>query len=156
MCKNDILVYIFNNKLLTDAIKNISGSNYDEFRSHFLMIMCEIDEDKLIGLYLRNELDWFCLKIMTNQMRSKTSTWHKEYRNSGLVNSIDVYLEKDFSKFIYDTDEYVEPINAKEIIKEIKSLLSKQYDDFLVNQYHEKLFNLYYFDKMKLQENINI
>lgn len=153
MCKNDILIYIFNNKLLNDAIRNISGTKYDEFRSHLLMIMCEYDEDKLIELYLRNELDWFCLKIMTNQMRSKTSSWHKEYRNCGQPESIDIISYDNFDRFKHLVeDENIKLIDSKKVIKKIKELLEIQFKNPIVNNYHKTLFNYYYFNKLKLRE----
>ena len=50
----------------------------------------QTDEGKLIELYKRGEIGWYCLGIITNQWDSQTSSFFKEYRNNGYPNGKNV------------------------------------------------------------------
>lgn len=153
MTKNDILEYIYNNKMLADAIKNIvtDKNHYEDFRSHFLQQVCEIKEHKLIEYYEKRYLDYYCLNIISNQWKSKTSTYYKIYRNNGfsgerIVDFVDYEIGTELE------DEEIVEVDSIKIKKEMMELLKYQYDDFLINQYHQTLFHLYYFDDMNLKQ----
>lgn len=156
MSKNDILEHIYNNKMLNDAIKNIvAPQHYQDFRSHFYLQVAELDENKLIQLYNKNELDYFCLKIITNQYKSKTSTFHKLYKNGGMpgTHTIDVVDMDEWLKnnTIIDEKEIKGP-DPVVIKKQILYFLEVQYDNIIANQYHKVLFMLYYFDDLTLKQ----
>lgn len=156
MTKSEILTSIYNNKLLNDAIKNIvAPKDYEDFRSHFLLQVSELPEAKLITLWKRNELDWYCLKIMTNQYKSKTSTFHKLYRNGGLPGSSELHFLdiEDYlkDKVIADIKTQHGP-DPQVIKKQVLILLECQYDNPIVNNYHKSLFKLYYFDDLTLKQ----
>jgi len=161
MTRDEILIYIFNNKMLNDAINNVVDDKYKEdFRSHFYLQVSEFEEQKLIDLYNRRVIDWVCLKIITNQWKSTTSTFYKMYRNGGFAGDKIVRLESEFINSEGDErletqledEEYIEPIDDKEVLEEVRVLLCNQYEDFLVNQYHSTLFEMYYFDDLTLKE----
>lgn len=156
-----ILKYIFNNKMLNDAITNVVDDKYrDDFKAHFHLQVAEFSEIKLTDLYNRRVIDWVCLKIITNQWKSTSSSFYKIYRNGGFAGDKIVRLESEFInnddedrlEKVADDDEYIEPIDDKEVIEEMKLLLDYQYEDFLVNQYHKTLFEMYYFDDLTLKE----
>jgi hypothetical protein len=157
MSKNDILTHIFNNKLLNDAITNIvSAAHKDDFKGFFILQVAEIAEEKLQALYAKNELDFYCLKIMTNQWKSTKSPYYKVYRNGGAPASqriefvdIEDYLRINQNKLVDEEDIH---IDAKKIKSNILELLDLQYDNIIANQYHKTLFFMYYFDDMTLKQ----
>lgn len=153
MTKNEILEYIYNNKMLADAIKNIvtDRNHHDDFRSHFLQQVCEIKESKLIEYYEKRFLDYYCLNIITNQWKSKTSSYYKTYRNGGfsgerIIDFVDYEVGTELE------DEKLEEVDGVKVKCEMMELLKVQYEDFMVNQYHQTLFQLYYFDDMNLKQ----
>ena len=48
-------------------------------------------------------------------------------------------------------DEVIE-IDGVEIKNQMMELLKEQYEDFMINQYHQTLFGLYYFDNLNLKQ----
>lgn len=155
--RDEVLQYVFNNKLLKDALKSIIPPNhYNDFHSHFIFIICNYDEKKLIGLYNRHELDWFCLRIITNQWKSKTSDYFKMYKNNGFSGNLIDTNEKGDEIYNLDEiedDEYIDSDKAypEDIKKEMIELLEHQYEDLLINQYHKTLFNMYFIRDMTLK-----
>ena len=153
MRSNDIIEYIYKNISINEAIKNIVDKGWvDDFKSHFILQLMDIDKIKLIEMYDRNELIWFSLRIITNQWRSNTSSFWKIYRNGGnpsktRTNAVEV--NDDILESSEDEEELPDP---KVIKIRIKVLLSQQYEDFLTNQYHKTLFELYYFDSLNLRQ----
>lgn len=153
MNKNEILVYIYNNKMLADAIKNIvtDRNHHDDFRSHFIQQVCEIKEIKLIDYWNKRVLDWYCLRIIENQWKSKTSSYYKVYRNNGfsgerIIDFVDYEIGIDLS------EENIVEVDAVVIKNEVLEFLNEQYEDFMINQYHQTLFYLYYFDDKNLKQ----
>lgn len=158
MNKNEIIESIYTNKLLNEAIDNIViFKRYrEDFKSHFILQIMNIKEERLIGLYNRREIDWFCLRVMTNQWKSKTSTFWKIYRNNGFGNdNILQYTDDVYGELKEEEKEEENNIFTKtesEIEKEVKKILMNQYDEFLINQYHKKLFEMRHFDKMTIKQ----
>lgn len=155
---NTILLYIWNNKLLMVAMKNIlSGEDketLDEFKSHFIQQIIDTDINKLVSLYNKRELDWFCIRVMTNQYRSYTSSYYKEYKNRGKSGDKIIFsIIDDYDESIIDDHKpYIDRPDPNDIIKEIKMLLDTQYKNHLINHYHKTLFEMYYFSNMKLKD----
>jgi hypothetical protein len=151
--KTEILRLIWCDKLIDEAIRNVVSPNFQsDFKSHFILEVSKKEEVFLNALISRGELPWFCLKIITNQWRSKTSSFWKEWRNSGLPNSITIDYRDDMTRFDGEDSEAVWSPQWKEVKIEIEILLEKQYEDFLTNTYHGTLFRMYYFKRMKLKE----
>jgi hypothetical protein len=153
MTKNEILEYVYNNKMLADAIKNIvtDRNHHDDFRSHFIQQVCEIKEHKLIEYYEKRYLDYYCLRIIENQWKSKTSTYYKIHRNNGfsgerIIDFVDYEVGSNLE------DEELIEIDGVKIKEDMLELLKSQYEDFMINQYHQVLFGLYYFDNLNLKQ----
>ena len=153
--KNKIIESVYNNKLLNEAIDNIVEKKWrEDFKSHFITQLMAVDEAKLIGLYERREIDWFCLKIITNQWKSTTSTFWKLYRNNGFNGVNPVY----YTDVLFNEREEVKEEESifigdvSEIEKRVEDLLDIQYSEFLINQYHKKIFQMRHFQKMSVGE----
>lgn len=152
--KSEILRIIWTDKMIDEAIKNVVDKVYQQdFKSHFILEVSKKDEGDLIQLMKRGELLWYCLKIITNQYKSNTSSFWKEWKNSGLPQSIKVDYKDDMSHYEGREDLcYVDKKEWSEVRNEIERLLLIQYDDFLTNTYHLTLFKMYYFSGKKLKE----
>jgi len=169
MKRNEMIEMIWNDEAINEAIKNIvSKSCQEDFKAHFIEQIINTSEDKLNELHKKNELIYFAVKVITNQWRSNSSSFWKIYRNNGsprktkekLINGQiqlsenpeEIYATINGQKVICTNDYEVDDINPEETIAKIKLLLLEQYDEFLVNQYHKTLFELYHFKKLKLKE----
>lgn len=162
--KTFILEKVYKNKMLNDAIKNIVEYKYiDDFRSHFILQIANTKEQKLIDLYQKGQLDWFCLRVITNQWKSVNSTFWKLYRNNGFFHSNFIRYEEEYKQdyLSLDTELWQRPqqekqlepdITPEQIAVKVKKFLLEQYTDFYVNQYHKTLFELYYYDKKNLRQ----
>jgi predicted DNA-binding protein YlxM (UPF0122 family) len=151
--KTIILEWIYTNKLLNDAIKNVVDWRYrDDFKSHFIMQIVNTREQKLIDLYKKGQLDWFCLRVITNQWKSTNSSFWKIYRNGGFAGSNLIILDPESHRYDNEVEEDNITIDEVELKIKVKKLLLEQYVDFYANQYHKTLFELYYFDKKNLRQ----
>ena len=52
-----------------------------DLKAEVFLILCEMEEEKLIGLYERNELKYYMVRIMLNMIKSDRSSFFKNYRN---------------------------------------------------------------------------
>jgi hypothetical protein len=52
-----------------------------DLKAEVFLVLCEMDEQKLIGLYERNELRFYIVRTMLNMIKSDRSTFYKNYRN---------------------------------------------------------------------------
>lgn len=158
MNKTLILEYLAKNKNLQLAIRNIVESKYrKDFTSHFYIQIANTKEDKLIDLYNKGQLDWFCLRVITNQYKSSSSTFWKLYKNGGfagenLIYYTDLYESPEILEVEEDKKTEYDKVDVEALKRKVKNLLKTQYKDFYVNQYHKTLFELYYFDKKNLRQ----
>lgn len=128
------------NKIINSSIPSDIDLKED-FKQHFYLQLLEIGEDKLLYLEGKGQLEYFCFRIIKNQI-SKTSPFYKEFRNSGFPISmipsgesdsdIEMIIDED-----YDEDYYINNIKKIEVIEEhLRSL------HFL----HSGLFRLKFYD----------
>lgn len=100
MTKNDIVVYIMRSDLINSAINNICPPKFrDDFKSHFYLQLLEMKETKLQRAWNGGWLDWLCVRILSNQMNSNTSSFWKIYRNGGFAGEKKVYSQAELNEF---------------------------------------------------------
>lgn len=82
MVKNEILGQYWTLKEVNDAFEKMQPEElrYD-LKAEVFLVLCEMNEDKLVGLYERNELKFYIVRIMLNMIKSDRSTFYKNYRN---------------------------------------------------------------------------
>lgn len=170
---NEILLYIHNNKLLNDAVNNVVDQKYrDDFKSHLLIQIINTKLEKLVTIYENRQLDWFILRIITNQYNSNTSSFWKEYRNHGFrqpfilidddkpTNTRNQYNGSNmYSRYNRELPDYQEELQETKqdySLLELKYIILKhleiQYTVYLVNQYHQVLFTMKHFDNKSIKE----
>ena len=82
MVKNEILGEFWDLKEVNEAFGKMQPEElrYD-LKAEVFLVLCEMDEQKLIGLYERNELRFYIVRTMLNMIKSDRSTFYKNYRN---------------------------------------------------------------------------
>jgi len=116
-------------------------------RSHLILILYDLNEDYLIQLYERKELDHYCFGIIMNQFNLKRSSFGKLYRQNNL---------ELLNDYIYEEEE----VNDKETIKNyIDTDIRLILDDFYYENvdaksyfFNRMIFQLYFFDNKTLQQ----
>lgn len=96
----------------------------EDLKQEIFLIVCEMDEEKLIGLFSSGSIKFFIVRIIINQIQSVSSPFYKKYRKIKFNNFFerDEYKESDFYMDTYTPrqgkymgDHPIEEIN--EIVK---------------------------------------
>lgn len=105
MSKNDIITEIYKKNLIEKLTNNFIskiGAYKEDFRQHLYLILCNIDEEKLIGLYERKELEYYLYYIAKAQVFNERSDFWKEHKGFLTIDhSLDDenYKEKNTENF---------------------------------------------------------
>ena len=82
MVKNEILAQYWTSKEVNDAFAKMQPEELQyDLKAEVFLVLCEMNEDKLVGLFERNELKFYIVRIMLNMIKSDRSTFYKNYRN---------------------------------------------------------------------------
>ena len=72
-----------------ECIKTVSGgvwrSEYSDLCQDILQEL--LDQEKIVGLYQRNQLKYYIMRIVRNNLQSCTSGFYYRYRRFSLLNS---------------------------------------------------------------------
>jgi len=155
-----------NNEIITKEIKkidylqickNITYNNIlsDDLYQHVILIILEIDNDKLSELYLSRELKYYMISIIRNEWYNKYSKFNNIYRkySSKVDSNMDLsevdlftrYNEKLYSKLIDISINENESERLNMYIIEIDKILNdEKYWTGLYDWYQLELFKMYY------------
>lgn len=82
MDRNLIIQELWQSKDVDDAIKKMHPIEMQEdLKSELFLVVAELDENKLIELYKKNQLKFYMVRVMINMVRSSKSKFYKNYRN---------------------------------------------------------------------------
>ena len=136
-CKN-----IVRSQQLFDYQTNTEvDSNYlaDELYSEFLLSISELNEDKLINLYIKNELRYYLIRIILNQYKSNSSRYFRQ-------------IKKKYTKII----DYAVFLGHMDNQETILTDLSNNWLEFL----NKKIETLHWYDKtifkMYIDDNLSM
>ena len=107
MVKNEIITQFWDSKEVNDAFEKMQPEElrYD-LKAEVFLVLCEMDEMKLVGMFERNELKFYIVRITLNMIKSDRSTFYKNYRNHiEFVN-----IDKDFDVINYDKLDLVDKL----------------------------------------------
>ncbi len=102
MTRQQIIHDLFTGKNFTDCIGKMEPQHLqDDLKQEVILIVCEMPEEKIIGLHSRNELEFFVARIIITQVRGNRTPFSKKYlqRNEELTshevadNDIDEHRE---------------------------------------------------------------
>ena len=124
MVKNEIIAKLWDSKEVNEAFSKMHPVELQyDLKAEVFLVLCEMDDDKLIGMYNRNEIRFFLVRVMLNMIKSDRSTFWKQYRN---------YTE-------YDGKEQIEVVQAN-IIDKMESSIEK------LHWYQKEILRLYALD----------
>jgi hypothetical protein len=99
MVKNKILAEYWTLKEVNDAFAKMHPEELQyDLKAEVFLVLCEMNEDKLIGMYERNELKFYIVRIMLNMIKSDRSNFYKSYRNYTEYVDNDTEAEVNFEK----------------------------------------------------------
>jgi hypothetical protein len=129
MSRDEILSEFWESKSVNEAFEKMQPVELQaDLKAEVFLILCEMDETKLIGLYERNELKYYMVRIMLNMIKSDRSSFFKNYRN---------YVE------LLENDVEVFESNPEETYNKIEVHLQN------LHWYNRELFKLYALDFKK-------
>ena len=107
MVKNEILAQYWTSKEVNDAFDKMHPEELQyDLKAEVFLVLCEMNEDKLVGMYERNELKFYIVRIMLNMIKSDRSTFYKNYRN------YTEFVDQDFISDDYDRTNMFEKLEA--------------------------------------------
>jgi hypothetical protein len=121
MVKNEILAQYWTSKEVNDAFEKMQPEElrYD-LKAEVFLVLCEMNEEKLIGMFERNELKFYIVRIMLNMIKSDRSTFYKNYRNYTEFTDQDFVIDDyDKTSMFEKLEENMEGLHwyNKEILK---------------------------------------
>jgi len=129
MSRDEILSEFWGSKSVNEAFEKMQPAELQaDLKAEVFLILCEMDETKLIGLYQRNELKYYMVRIMLNMIKSDRSNFFKNYRN---------FVE------LLEYDVEVVETSAEESYQKIELHLQN------LHWYNRELFKLYALDFKK-------
>lgn len=104
MTSREIVDLVARKKWLEECIQVVTGGNvkpeHKDLRQDLLLELLDMDSKKLEGLYLRNQLRYFIMRLVRNNIQSKTSRFYYKYRKYNFCNS-----GPDLLEFVPDEQE---------------------------------------------------
>lgn len=129
MLRNEIITEFWQSKSVNEAFEKMQPVELQaDLKAEVFLILCEMEEEKLIGLYERNELKYYMVRIMLNMIKSDRSSFFKNYRN---------YVE------LLENDVEVIEADPSETYEKIELHLQN------LHWYNRELFKLYALDFKK-------
>lgn len=85
--KDEILVELFKGNFIKDLVWTITSGHElsEDLKSELFLILFEMDSRRIIQAYNNNYLHYLCVNILKKQYHSKSSPFHKKWRNSGKI-----------------------------------------------------------------------
>lgn len=91
MTKLDVVEKIAREGTLEQMVRTITGGNlrpeHKDLVQDIFLELLEMPEDKVVGLYNRDQINYLLVRIIKNNIQSKTSRFYYRYRKFSLLNS---------------------------------------------------------------------
>ena len=100
MNKNDVIEIIAKEKVVEQIVSNIAkSSDYDDtlkdLSQNIYVDLLSKDEEKIVNLYETNQLRFFIVRMVTNNLFSKNSPYYQVFRkNTNVTVDIDDLKDK--------------------------------------------------------------
>lgn len=105
MVKNEILAQYWTLKEVNEAFAKMQPEELQyDLKAEVFLVLCEMNEDKLVGMFQRNELKFYIVRIMLNMIKSDRSTFYKNYRN------YTEFVDQDYACDDYDKTDMFEKL----------------------------------------------
>ena len=94
MTKEEVVERIAREGWVEECIKTVSGgvwrSEFDDLTQDVLIEL--LNQEKIVGLYQRNQLRYYVMRVVRNNIQSNTSRFYYRYRRFSLLNQGDKAL----------------------------------------------------------------
>ena len=101
MTKEGVVEYIARSKLIQECILVVTGgvwrAEYDDLVQDILIEL--LSQEKIVDLYEKDQLRYYVVRVVRNNLQSCTSRFYYRYRRFSLLNSGDKALSN------YDGEE---------------------------------------------------
>lgn len=136
--KQEIMNYVYHSKTINNIFNNIiqNKDRRELMKSDVYLLLCEMDDKKLIIMYDNGKIDGFISKVILQQWNSNTSDYYKNYKNGGFRKS----LTRDNGDVDMELSNESESFSYSKYNNDITNILDN------THWYHKTLFNLYYSD----------
>ena len=98
MTKNEVVNIIAKEKMVETAIANIAKTNSDvlnDLSQEIYLDLLEKDEQKIVKLYEANQIRFFVVRMILNNLFSKNSPFYQTFKkNANLTVNIDDLKDK--------------------------------------------------------------
>ena len=98
MTKNEVVNIIAKERLVEEIVSNIAKSSDDllnDLVQEIYLDLLQKDEDKIIKLYESNQMRYFVVRMVTNNLFSKNSPYYQVYKkNAKATVDIDNFKDK--------------------------------------------------------------
>lgn len=89
MTKNEIIERIAKEKMIEEIINNLAIGetkfNLDDLKQDVYLALLNKDEDKIIQLYINKQLKFYIVRMIINQLFSKTSPYYLKYKKNDKI-----------------------------------------------------------------------
>lgn len=83
MNKPQIITALFNGKNFCDCISKIKPEHLQEdLKQEVILVICELSEEKIQGLHLRKELEFYTVRVILNMIKNPKNQFAKKFRNN--------------------------------------------------------------------------
>jgi hypothetical protein len=120
MVKNEIIAEFWNSKEVNEAFAKMQPEELQyDLKAEVFLVLCEMNEEKLIGMYERNELKFYIVRTMLNMIKSDRSNFYKNYRNFNEFTDTGKLIDNEPSDLIDKMERHLETMHwyHKEILK---------------------------------------
>lgn len=94
MTKEEVVERVAREGWVEECVKVVTGgvwrSEYDDLAQDVLIEL--LNQEKIVGLYQRNQLRYYVMRIVRNNIQSNTSRFYYRYRRFSLLNQGDKAL----------------------------------------------------------------
>jgi len=171
---DDIIAWYYKQADLEKLIRiNTREDLFYDAQQEIALIILNHDRVKIIKMYDNNELKWFLIKIIKNQLESSTSPFYKKYikYKKTFIELENEFLNENISnnweykKYITLYNTEIDDINTEEkkleeihfqknmdLLRRIKKYLDNK-EQLSTRDFHDtKLYRLYKFDKLSFRK----
>lgn len=147
MTKNEIITALFLSKDFDDCINSRCPPHLKEdFKAEIALILCEKKESLLVDLYQRNQLKFFVVRIMLNQL-GNNGPFYKKHR---MIINIAPFDSQTSNEIDRTSETYFDSIFSKEQLSErdeqyIDRLQKEEFEDVLIAKVRAEIDNLHWY-----------
>ncbi len=82
MTKNEVIAALYTGKNFCDCISKMEPDYLrEDLKAEVISIVCEWPEEKILKLHEDKALEFYVVRVILNQIQSKTSPFFRKYRN---------------------------------------------------------------------------